>query len=97
MKFNKFVPTYYRVKAGETINDILLKFNTDVSNVKILSNNLCEGQFVKILKSYENFHIVKPLENLNQIAKKYNVEKEVIINANKLNGEKLFIGQKLRF
>ena len=100
MIITKYLPNdgYYRVKKNETLEMIANKFNTTINNVKILSNGSCnEGEFVKILKSNQFCHIVKPLEDLNSIAKEYGVTKEQIIDANGLNSNRLFIGQKLRF
>ena len=98
MKFYKYNPSYYRPSKAETLNQIADKFNTDVSNIKILSNsNLEEGEFVKIDKIFNHTHIVRPLENLKQLAEKYNVSIETIKQSNNLNSDKLFIGQKLRF
>ena len=98
MKFYKYNPTYYRPNANENINQIADKFNTDISNIEIVSNSdLNEGEFVKINKCYNFSHTVKPLDNLNMIAEKYNVTIEHIKTSNNLKDDRLFIGQKLRF
>ncbi len=41
-------------------------------------------------------YVVKPLDTLQQIAKKFDVKKEDIIKINNLKSEKLFIGQILK-
>jgi len=98
MKFYKYNPIIYRPRNNENLNSIADKFNTDISNIKVLSNSsLHEGEFVEIKKCYNVCHTVKPLENLQQLAKKYNVTIESIKECNNLKDDRLFIGQKLRF
>lgn len=100
MILNKYIPNniLYRVKKGEDIKAVANKFNTTIENVKSKSiGDLHEGEFVEILSSNQYTHIVKPLEDLNFIAKSYNVDVSHIIKSNNLKNKRLFIGQILRF
>lgn len=100
MKIEKYKPKifYYRIKATDTKNNLADKFNTKIENIKNYSKN-CEdvGDFYLISKINSKTHIVKPLENLNLISKKYNISEEEIIKNNNLKTKTLFIGQKLYF
>lgn len=86
------------MKRGETVQTILEKFNTTKNDIQFLSvNEHYDGEFVMIKRSSEFLHTVKPLEDLNFIANKYNVEISHIMKCNDLKDKRLFIGQKLRF
>ena len=100
MVFKKYLPEnfIYRPLKDESIEQIATKFNADVNDVEYLSvGEHYEGEFVKIKSGKEHTHIVKPLEDLNSIAQKYNVSAYHIEQCNNLKTRRLFIGQKLRF
>lgn len=100
MVFKKYLPKnmLYRMKKGEDRQMVADKFNTTIENVVLKSvNEHYDGEFVQILNCNQFTHIVKPLEDLNSIALKYNVGVDYIIECNNLSSKRLFIGQKLRF
>lgn len=100
MNLKKYVPNniLYRMKNGEEIKDVANKFNTTIDNILLKSvDQHYEGEFVEIINTNQFSHTVKPLEDLNFIAAKYNVTINHIIEANNLKSKRLFIGQKLRF
>ena len=88
----------YRIQAGDTINLLCEMFNT--SKDQILRNNngipLYEGELVEIYVNNFKIHIVKPTETLFYIAEKYNVDIHDLKQNNKLQSEKLYIGQMLK-
>lgn len=89
---------YYRVNLGDTIPTLCQKFNTSKEN--ILRNNnqidLYAGEWIYIKQNDYILHIVKPMETLNDVAKKHNVEMQKISKDNNLISTKLFIGQELK-
>ena len=88
----------YRVLPEDSISSICAKFNTGKDN--ILRNNsaidLYAGEFVEITTNDYITHIVKPTENISEIAKLYNLKEEDIITQNNLDSNKLYIGQILK-
>lgn len=87
---------YYKIKdLNENIYEM---FNTSKENV--FRNNekikFYEGEWVKIKVNDYVCHHVKPMENLVQIASKYDKDVEDIIIDNHLNDKKVFIGQVLK-
>lgn len=100
MLVEKYKPEvlFYRIKEGDSKNRIADKFNTEIKNVKCLTED-CEetGDFYIISNIKSNSHVVKPMESLRSIAEKYKISEEEIIRQNNLKTKQLFIGQKLRF
>ena len=92
---NKFI--FYQVQKGDTLTTILQKFS--VTSKNIVRNDpkvdLYEGEIIKITFTINLQHIVKPMETLNAIAQKYNVEVETLIKLNDLKSKRLFVGQML--
>ncbi|MFZ6033602.1 MULTISPECIES: LysM peptidoglycan-binding domain-containing protein [Melioribacter] len=100
----------YTVKKGDTISEIADKFGVRVSNIKEwnnLRNNLIRvGQNLKIYQKNENlpndnkssnseYYVVKRGDSLIEIADKFNVTVDDLKNWNRLNSNKIFVGQKL--
>lgn len=89
---------YYRVQKNDTMQNICEKLNTCKEN--IIRNNptldLYTGEWVIIKRNEFKTHYVKPMENLEIIAKTYKMTKEKILTDNNLQTEKLFIGQMLK-
>ncbi|MBQ7798655.1 MAG: LysM peptidoglycan-binding domain-containing protein [Clostridia bacterium] len=87
----------YQVQKEDTLNTILSKFSITSNN--IVRNNpnidLYEGEIIKIINKSRIQHIVKPMETLNSIATKYNIDEEILVKLNKLNSKRLFVGQTL--
>jgi len=85
----------YQVKIGDSLSDISDRF----TNFKMIRNNpnvdLYEGEIIKFIKHSNKLYIVKPMDTLGNIAKKYNTTIENLIDLNNLNSTRLFIGQSL--
>jgi len=96
MELEEIKVFWYRIENEKTINELKLKFNAD----NITRNNneidLYKGEWVKIEVNNFIYHIVKPAETILEIATKYAITKEQLIENNKLVNEKLFIGQRLK-
>lgn len=95
----------YIVQAGDTLYKISSMFNISVQELMALNNlsstNLSIGQKLKVAKKDEEnnsdktvYTVVKG-DTLYQIAQKYNVSVQDIIDANNLVSTSLSIGQKL--
>ena len=89
----------YKVKNGETLQDISNKFkvleSTLMQENNLTSKTLLNGDLLYISCQNALIYIVKPLDNLDKISNKLNVTKEFLIEKNNLKSTKLFIGQKL--
>ena len=87
----------YNVTKLDDIN--LIQSNFSVTLHDIVRNNynidLYEGEVLKIIKKSTLRHVVKPMETLADISKKYNVEIDTLINLNNLTSKRLFVGQIL--
>lgn len=92
---NKF---YYRVNKERSINELCEKFNT--REELIVRNNesipLYEGEVVYIEQNEFITYIVKPMDTLSKIAENYGKTEDEIIATNKLDNNKLFIGQLIK-
>ena len=100
MIFEKYIPEpfYYRIKPNESIVQVADKFNTNLENIECMSvAGLNEGEFLLIKQCNQGTHIVKPLEDISMIAKKYGVTEEHIVKVNNLKSKRLFVGQKIRY
>ena len=78
--------------------DLFKLLNTSKENV-IRNNNKIKiyvGEWIKVKTNKFKIHYVKPVENIYEIAKSYNTTAEKIIEDNKLNSSKLFIGQVIK-
>ena len=88
---------WYQVQKNDTLNIILEKF--DVTKNNVIRNNphvdLYEGEVVKVLKSTDILHIVKPRETLEAVAQKYNITIDDLVKLNHLSSKRLFVGQSL--
>ena len=87
----------YNVAKLDNIN--LIQSNFSVTLHDIVRNNynidLYEGEVLKIIKKSTLRHVVKPMETLADISKKYNVKIDTLINLNNLTSKRLFVGQIL--
>lgn len=97
MEIKKYLPQkiLYRIKCDETQQSIAQKFNTTIFNIK--GDSFEEGDFVTILNASENVYAVKPMETIQDIAKKLGTTEENLIEQNHLKSKSLFVGQRLRF
>ncbi len=80
----------YKVKNGENIFDIMSR-GFDVGNVSQVE----EGDIIILSRPKSIRYIVKPLENIADLANRFGVTKQYLMEVNKLTTEKLFIGQIL--
>lgn len=89
---------YYRVQSGDCEQSIISKFNTSRDN--IIRNNpsiaLYSGEWIHIHINDYLTHIVKPMETIAKISKKYNISEDKIITDNSLITDRLYIGQRLK-
>ena len=76
-----------------------------VGNSNLIRNELNKNGFVSsnyndcitLFKRKENgVYVVKVLDTLNSVCKKYNLNKEDVIKVNNLKSERLFVGQILK-
>lgn len=97
--------TTYIVKAGDSLYQIAIKYNTTVDDIKsannLTNNNLSIGQKLTIPSPNsasgisQNIYTVKAGDSLYQIAIKYNTTVDAIKSSNNLTSNNLSIGQKL--
>ena len=86
-----YLPVYeYIVKKNETVLDILSR-GFKIENTEMIN----EGDVVVINKPKSIRYITKPLDKLEDIAKKIGVDKNYIMMVNNLKTDKLFVGQIL--
>ncbi len=100
------------VESGQTLAGLSRKYQVSVAELKaangLTSDVLQVGKTLKIPSSTNKsnepqvsnlegeFHEVQPGETLNKIAKKYELDVEKIKEANKLEDDKINVGQKLK-
>ena len=98
----------YTIKKGDSLYNIAKKYNTTVKDIIDLNNlkttNLSIGQQIRIpekyneevtIPTYINYTVVKG-DTLYNIAKKFNVSVDEIINDNNIKNNNLSIGQNLK-
>jgi len=85
----------YIIGEGENLNDVAKKYNTTIKIIQDLNNlyfteDLREGMEVivpKESKEYFNYYVVEQGDSLYGIARKYNINPELLANINGLNME----------
>jgi len=101
---------YYKVKPGDTLSEIALKFGVSIKDI-VKANNLKKpyiirtGQVLRIpikthskrisLSECEIVHKVRPGDTIIEIAKKYHVWVKDLKRLNNLKGDTLRVGQLL--
>lgn len=97
MKINLASSFYYQIK-DVNFNELILKFNSCKQNILRNNENLkfYAGEWVKVKVNDYISHFVKPAETLQDIAEKYNLDKQKILLDNNLSTEHLFIGQCIK-
>ncbi len=91
---NNFLPfQVVEVDKEKSIDEIAKLWKISKSQIIYINENLKKGDKVILKNLNVQIHIVKPMEALDDIAKKYNISKEDIMKKNNIS--KLFIGQQL--
>lgn len=80
----------YKMKKNETLMDIMAR-GFEVGGASFADENDC----LILSKPRSIRYVVQPLERLSDIANKFNMQKEYIMEINNLNTDKLFVGQIL--
>lgn len=86
----------YRLKNGETLQEISSSLNMNLSELYSINGNiknLSSGDVVLLGKAYEKCYVVKPLDTKENIAKCLGITVEQLINYTKI--DKFYIGQKI--
>ena len=86
-----YLPYYeYVIKPGDTIMDIMSR------GFKVHSLNSIEtGDMVILNKPKSIRYVARPLEKMADIAKKFGITEEYLMNVNNITTNKLFVGQIL--
>lgn len=101
---------YHEVRQGETLYSIARQYNLSVDDLKILNklpdHTLSIGQRLLISKgedkrstpqvTNEEYHVVQAGETLYSISRKYNLSVETLRALNRLEGNTLGVGMRLR-
>ncbi len=87
-----------RLTKDDNLINLAQKFNVDICNIIRNNPNIdCyEGEVVKIVLSKVKYHIVKPMQTLEDIAQIYNTTAQNLMLCNKLISKRIFIGQTLK-
>lgn len=98
---NAVTYTEYKVKSGDTISGITLKFNlknistliavNDISNVRSLKS----GQVLKIPSMDGLIHSISAGETLESLSVKYDITVEDLLDVNDLSSQDLMVGDEL--
>lgn len=83
----------YEVKKGESLNEIASKFNTEVEFLKDINNIYFDDKVragmdlivPKNSNTYFNYYVIEKGDNLYAIARKYNINPELLASMNGLN------------
>lgn len=87
----------YRVKQNDNLESIAKKFGTSTYAINKDNNTpqIYPGCVLFINTNQTKTYVVKPLDTIDKIAQKLNVDKNTLIHKNNIT--KLFIGQKLEY
>ncbi len=83
----------YSLKNGENLESVAKRFNTNVETLKNINNiyfedQLREGSDIIIpmnSEQYFNYYVIEKGDNLYEIARKYNINPELLASMNGLN------------
>ena len=102
-KQNGIVPGSYTVKRGDSLSMIALRFGVSLAGLKasngLASNTIQIGQQLSItggVGSQASEHTIRRAETLSEIAHQYRAILASLRQANKLSGDRIMIGQKLK-
>ena len=95
---------YHKVRAGENLSSLALKYRQKISNLKkwnkLRSGKILVGQVLivknpKTLRSYTQKYKVEKGDSLITIAKKFRVSVQSLRRINKIRGDRILRGQYL--
>ncbi len=102
-KQNGIVPGSYTVKRGDSLSMIAQRFGVSLVGLKasnrLASSTIQIGQQLTIpggVGSQASEHTIRRGETLSEIAQQYQVSLASLKQANKLSGDRIVIGQKLK-
>ena len=102
-KQNGIVPGSYTVKRGDSLSVIAQRFGVSLGDLKasnkLASNTIQIGQQLSIpggVASQPSEHTIRRGETLSEIEQQYQVSLARLKQANKLSGDRIMIGQKLK-
>ena len=77
---------FYRVQERDSLNSIAQKFNAPIGRL-IYNNNLkkeVSAGDILLIEQVKNVYLVKPLDTLSDLAKKFNLTPQEILDKNHL-------------
>ena len=77
---------FYRVQEGDSLNIIAQKFNAPIGRL-IYNNNLkkeVSAGDILLIEQVQNVYLVKPLDTLSDLAIKFNLTQQEILDKNHL-------------
>ena len=83
----------HQIEDGENLKNKKKRYNISVELLKHKNSEIYAGNAILIEGVDKKYHIVKPAETIDSIAKKYNISPQEIMEKN--NTTKLFVGQLL--
>ena len=94
----------YIIKNGESLNEVAKKYNTSVKILTDLNNIYLESDVragMEIVvptesKDYFNYYVVEKGDNLYAIARKYNINPQLLANINGLDEDDYIYPKKVR-
>ena len=97
----------YKIKRGDNISQIAMKFGVSVDDIRVWNNisdnKIIAGEDLIIKKDKkisnrknEKYHLVISGESLYSIAKKYNTTVQKLKSLNNLSSSRIQVGQKLK-
>ncbi len=81
------------ITKEQDIDKFAKQNNLNENQIVFENKKLSKGEYVVLNDINKILHIVRPLETIESISKKYNVSSEYIKQKNKIS--KIFIGQQL--
>lgn len=94
----------YRLKYGETLNDVAKKFNTNENFIKEINNiyfndMIRQGMDIIVPKNNDNYYntyVIETGDSLYKIARKYNINPELLASINGLDEDDfIYPGQEI--
>ena len=95
---NAFNRVVVQVQKGDTLQSLANRYSADVYNIVRNNSNieLYEGEIIKIIRDSKRTHVVKPMQTLEDVAGIYSTTTDRLIDINKLQSKRLFVGQILQ-